>query len=81
MDMEFLATNSEYHTVVFQHMKFRLLALLSNHFYLIQWLEPIKYHSDIDFLDNRLQIHGDSEVQYLIQHDKLYSQFRYQLYE
>ena len=53
MDMEFLAIDNEDHKVVFQHMNLVLLMLLLNHFYLKQLMEPIKYHLNIDFLDNK----------------------------
>ncbi len=53
MDMGFLAKDNEDHTVVVQHMNCLLLLLLSNHFYLKLLMEPIKYHSNNYFLDNK----------------------------
>jgi hypothetical protein len=53
MDMEFLATNNEDRTMVFQHMHLVLLPLLLNHFYLQQLLKSMDYHLDIDFDHSR----------------------------
>ncbi len=51
--MKFLIKDNEDHKVVVQHMNCLLLLLLSNHFYLKQSLEPIKYHLYIGYLHNR----------------------------
>ena len=51
--MEFLAKDNEDHKVVVQHMTLVLLLLLSIHFYMIQWMESINYHSHSYFPDNK----------------------------